>query len=317
MSHSKAARCLAIEIGGTKLQVALGDSEGNITKRWRAAVDRHAGASGIQCRIQEILAEGIEMDPTIQAIGVGFGGPVNWRTGTIACSHQIEGWPGFALADWLRQLAQRPVFVENDANVAALGESIRGAGQGADPVFYVTLGSGVGGGLIASHRIYHGAMPGESEIGHVRLNPQGDTVESRCSGWAVDRRLRNHRDAHPQERLSKLMGGYPGCESRCLSTALSEHNPEAKQILRCVAEDLAFGLSHVVHLMHPSIIVLGGGLSLIGEPLRTEVEQALKRMIMEVFHPGPELRLASLGEDAVPTGALILAGRSISETPVS
>jgi glucokinase len=308
--HDSQAHCfLAIEIGGTKLQMALGDAGGHIEKRWRAAVDRQEGAPGIRNKLSALLTESIEAYPSIQAIGVGFGGPVHWKTGAIACSHQIEGWSGFPLADWLQQTTQRTVLVDNDANVAALAEAVRGSGQGAQLVFYVTLGSGVGGGLAVNHSIYHGAVPGESEIGHVRLNTEGDTVESRCSGWAVDRRLRQHRDLHGQDRLSALMAKHPGCESRCLSEALAAGIPDAQRILSATANDLALGLSHVVHLMHPEVIVLGGGLSLVGEPLRAEVALALGRHIMEIFLPGPAIRLASLGEDVVPTGALILAGR--------
>jgi glucokinase len=315
MKTHQAAHLLAIEIGGTKLQIALGDPEGHIKKRWRAAVDRQAGADGIRDKIRQILGRCLRAYPRITSIGVGFGGPVNRRTEAIACSHQIGGWSDFPLADWLRQLTHRPVHLDNDANVAALGESICGAGQGADPVFYVTLGSGVGGGLVVNRAVYHGAIPGEAEIGHVRLNQRGDTVESQCSGWAVDRRLREHRRTHPGSRLSKLMEPHPGCESRCLVLALAEGHVEARRLLRKTSAKLALALSHVVHLMHPEVIVLGGGLALVGEPLRVEVEQALRRGIMDVFRPGPAVRLASLGEDAVPTGALLLAAQQGASAP--
>src|SRR5262249_30550333 len=141
-----------------------------------------------------------------QAIGVGFGGPVNWKTGRICRSHQIEGWSEFDLAGWLRQLASVPVFVDNDANVAALGEARHGAGLGFDPVFYVTLGSGVGGGLVVNGKIYHGSVPGEAEIGHIRLERNGTTVESRCSGWAVDARIRELVKKEPVSLLAKKLG---------------------------------------------------------------------------------------------------------------
>lgn len=242
------------------------------------------------------------------AIGVGFGGPVDWRSGRICKSHQIEGWSEFDLGPWLSALTQRPVRVDNDANLAALGEARGGAGRGFNPVFYVTLGSGVGGGLAIDGQVYHGANPGEAEIGHVRLDRQGTIVEHRCSGWAVDQKIRQLKTRAPDGRLWRMASRDGGGEARHLVGALREGDPEARQILHETAEDLAFGLSHVVHLFHPEVVVIGGGLSLVGEPLRAAVEQALSAFVMEAFAPGPRVALAGLGEDAVPTGALHLAG---------
>jgi glucokinase len=297
---------LGIEIGGTKLQIAAGDGSAQILERHRFDVDRRKGGSGIREQIEAALARLCrQLDP--QAIGVGFGGPVDWRTGRICVSHHIEGWSDFELGDWLRSLTRKPVQVDNDANVAALGESRCGAGAGFDPVFYVTLGSGVGGGLVVDGRIYHGAPPGESELGHVRLDRTGATVESRCSGWAVDARIRKIKAAGGTSLLCCLVGETPGGEARHLARALQENDATARLILAETAQDLAFGLSHVVHLFHPAVIVLGGGLSLVGEPLRAAVADALPGFIMEAFHPGPTVRLAALGEDAVPVGALLLA----------
>src|SRR4051812_28846530 len=135
---------LGIEIGGTKLQIVRGDNDGNIVKKTRVAVDKKLGGEGIRKSIQNALEE----TGLIQAVGVGFGGPVDWKTGRVCCSHQIEGWSDFELGHWLweQDVIGTAVAVENDANTACLGEALRGAGQGRNPVFYVTLGSGVGGG---------------------------------------------------------------------------------------------------------------------------------------------------------------------------
>jgi glucokinase len=103
------------------------------------------------------------------------------------------------------------------------------------------------------------------------------------------------------------MGANPGGEAKILARALAENDAAACAILTETAEDLAFALSHVAHLIHPEVIVLGGGLSLIGEPLRAAVAEALPRFLMEAFGTGPQVKLAALGEDAVPVGALLLA----------
>jgi glucokinase len=107
--------------------------------------------------------------------------------------------------------------------------------------------------------------------------------------------------------LSQLTANVSAGEARHLSTALQKHDCAAEAILDELVEDLAFGLSHVVHLLHPSMIILGGGLSGIGEPLRDGVRRALPKFLMEAFVPGPRIALAALGEDAVPVGALELA----------
>jgi len=304
---------LGIEIGGTKLQLALGDEAGAIGERRRLAVKPGSGAQDIQRQIESALPELIASSVPA-AIGVGFGGPVDWRTGKIARSHQIEGWSGFDLAGWLHALSKLPVFVDNDANVGALGEATYGAGRGRDPVFYVTLGSGVGGGLVSGGSIYHGTAPGESEIGHVRLDRSGGTVESRCSGWSVDQKIKQCIEREPGSPLAKLARGASGGEARFLNAAIAEGDQNAKRILSDTATDLAFGLSHVVHLFHPAIIILGGGLAGIGEPLRAAVRDALTGFIMEVFRPGPEIALAALGEDAVPAGAIDLARHGTERT---
>src|SRR5262249_1693742 len=160
------------------------------------------------------------------------------------------------LRAWLQALTRKPVWVDNDANVAALGEATCGAGFGYNPVFYVTLGSGVGGGLVVGGRIYHGASPGEAEIGHLRLDRQGASVESRCSGWAVDEKIRQLKASGSASLLSQWIEDKPGGEAKHLVRALQAKDAAAWQILTETAQDLAFGLSHVVHLFHPEVIVL-------------------------------------------------------------
>ena len=362
---------LAIEIGATKLQLAVGDSAGRIHARVKMQVRRDQGAAGIRAQI----AEGVKTlarEHRWRSVGVGFGGPSNWTTGNVACSLQVGGWNDFALGDWLRELCAAPVHIDNDSNVAALAEAVVGAAAAkaampaADPVFYTNSGSGVGGGLVTLGRIYHGAVPGECEFGHIRLErnrPDGSpgaTVQDRCCGWAVDAKIRDAiqrgeptilreliaaistpsaaplplREGQGEGRASSNLvpsvspatsgdspptpgvspgtpgtPGTPGGEARFLASALHQGDAVAARILRETADDLAFGLSHVVHLFHPQAIVLGGGLALIGEPWRAAVAAALPTYLMSAFQPGPRVLLSALGEDVVPVGALLLAAR--------
>jgi len=297
---------VGIEIGGTKIQVVTGDGKASIIGRQRFVANPVRGAEGIREQIASALAN-IAKRKQIAAIGVGFGGPFNRETGRACCSHQVAGWDDFPLQAWLgEQAGGTPLSIENDGNTAALGEALAGAGQGQSPVFYVTLGSGIGGGLVIDGSIFHGHSMTEAEIGYVRLNPAGDTLESRCSGWAVDRRLREYAAGNPDSPLARRLDGGRG-EARHLAKAMADGDTGAKAIFDETCAGLALGLSHVVHLVNPQAILLGGGLSLIGEPLRSGVEAALGQATMDVLKPGPSVRLASLGEDAVPVGALLLA----------
>jgi glucokinase len=304
---------LGVEIGGTKLQIVTGDGDGTIRSRERLTVDAAKGGEGIREQLAAALTRQTAKD-RIKAMGIGFGGPVDRRTGCICRSHQVEGWTDFDLRGWAEDWTGLRTVIENDANTAALGEALRGAGVQCNPVFYVTLGSGVGGGLITHGDVYHGQIPGEAEIGHVRLDRSGQTVESRCSGWALDGRIRALCEAHPEIPLARAIREQPGLESRHLGSALQANDAHAEELLAELTDDLGLGLSHVTHLFHPEIIVLGGGLSQIGEPLRAGVGMAIRRYVMEAFQPGPRVVLAALQEDAVPVGALILAHRHAGAT---
>ncbi len=295
---------LGIEIGGTKLQLALADGNANITQRFRFNVDKAAGAQGICRHIETTLSK---LNVPVNSIGVGFGGPVDRSTGNIFTSYHIQGWSDFSLKGWLEKVAGIPVVVDNDANVAALGEALHGAGKGFDTVFYITLGSGVGSGLVQYEKIFHGAVPGETEFGHIRLDKNGSTVQSSCSGWAVDEKIRAAAKASPRSRLALLTKGLEQNEATVLGKALEAGDSLAQRIFDSTTEDFAFGLSHAIHLFHPDIVILGGGLSLLGDILRSSVEIKVKHYLMDAFQSNLNIKLSFLKEDAVTMGAIAMA----------
>jgi glucokinase len=307
---------VAIEIGGTKLQLCAGTAEGKILDRRRFIVDRARGAEGIRGQIAQAVPELIaEWHPA--AIAVGYGGPVEWRTGRIWRSYHISGWSDFPLGQWLREKTGLPSFVENDSNLATLGEAICGAGKGMSPVFYTNMGSGVGGGLVVDGRIYHGAPPGEMEFGHLRLHGPDRILEDDCAGWSLDRKIMDAVKKAPESKLAQLVAADPGAEARHLSPALAAGDPVAQALLVAHAEHMAHALGIAVQLLHPEVIVIGGGVSLLGEPLREAVADRLPQYIMDVFHPGPQVYLAGLREDSVPVGALLMAADRFQNSPTT
>src|SRR5579862_6703376 len=206
---------LGIEIGGTKLQLGVGAGDGVLAALWRGPVDVAAGPEGIRRQITtavpELLARaGLERSQ-LQGVGIGFGGPVDDATRTIIKSHQIEGWDNFPLAAWVSDVVGLPAALGNDADVAGLAEALHGAGKGLSPIFYVTIGSGIGGGFIIDGEIYRGVGRGAAEIGHLRMRSAAgtrmrsgaDTLESFASGWGMESASQSllRRDSEGKGRL--------------------------------------------------------------------------------------------------------------------
>ncbi len=287
---------LGIEIGGSKLQLAVGH-DGRLLRTWRGSVDLVAGAEGIRRQILVAVPEllrtaGVEHS-ALHAIGVGFGGPTDDATHSVITSHQVTGWDDFPLEDWLTQHFDSPAFVGNDADVAGLGEALHGAGRGESPVFYVTVGSGIGGGLIIDGQIYRGVGRGAAEIGHLLIDGV-HTTEDLASGFGIENYL-----------IGKGLPFKTACE---LGDAVHASHPDALNVLGRAIDGLAVALTHVVTLLCPKVIVIGGGVSLIGnEHFFRPLRRAVERRTFAPFTRLTEIVPAALGEEVVLHGALALA----------
>ncbi len=158
----------------------------------RRPIDRSAGAEGILRQLDDGLTLLCQRH-SIEAVGVGFGGPVDVAQGRAITSHQVPGWDGFPLAEWFSQACSAPTFIGNDCNVAALAEASLGAGRGTRRVLYVTVGTGIGGGLVVDGAIDGEERPAVAEIGHLRPGLQarssGETVESLASGLGMEQQM--------------------------------------------------------------------------------------------------------------------------------
>ena len=298
---------LGIEIGGTKFQVVVTDDHANILNRVADTVGDEKEAIVIQKKIVECVSR-IMLEYEIKAIGVAFGGPIDIKSGEIFTSYHVNGWNNFNIKSWLATQFNVPVYVDNDANIAALAEARLGCGKEYKRVFYITLGSGVGGGFIIDGEIYHGKSLCEVEFGHIRLNKSGETVELCCSGWALNKNLQEYISVNQDGILARLVNLKGTDPSKCLLEAINEGDSGAKQIFCELTDNLAFGLSHVVHILNPDIIIIGGGLSLIGEYLSKSISKNLPEYLMSSMKNSlPEIKIAHLKEDVVPLGAVLLA----------
>ena len=302
---------LGIEIGGTKIQIFIVNTSFIILERIKFFVGDKKEASKIQKVLEKNLNK-ILSEWEIVAIGVGFGGPIDYESGFIHKSFHVNGWDQFNLKKWLINFTNIPVFVDNDGNIAALGEAVLGAGKGRERVFYITLGSGAGGGFVVDGNIYHGNAPGEFEIGHLRLSKAGETMESSVSGWALNKKLNDYIDTNPNSQLAILVNKYQTDATKHLMSAIDGNDFGAKAILDETIDDLAFGLSHVVHIVNPDILILGGGLSNLGDYLSMTLQHKLRKYVMEVLKEKlPAVKRSELKEDTVPLGAVVLALQQI------
>jgi len=287
---------LGVEIGGTKLQVALGSGDGTLAQLWRGPAERAGGAAAIRAQVIEAAQEvcraaGVAV-PAVRAIGVGFGGPVDDRRQLVLTSHQVGGWDEFPLADWLQQSLGVPAVLGNDADCAGLAEAHCGAGRGFDPVFYITIGSGIGGGLVIGGRVHRGTGLGAAEIGHLRITA-GDHVrplEQLASGWAIERQA----GVSVAELARRWRAGDPAAQAQLMQAWTY----------------LAEAICHVIALVCPARVVIGGGVSLVGNDVLVAPLRAL--VAERVFRPFVgccEIVPAALGEAVVVHGALLLARR--------
>lgn len=319
---AEAAMFLGIEIGGTKLQLGLGEGTGNLAALWRGNVDPTAGAEGIRRQIMTalpiVLTNGQVNRARLQGVGIGFGGPVDDDTCTVVKSHQIEGWDDFPLADWIGETVQLPAVLGNDADVAGLAEARFGAGQGVSPVFYITIGSGIGGGLIIDGTVYRGFGRGAAEIGHVLVNttdaagrPQRCILEEVSSGWGLGKfahaRLANGYDR--DSRLWTLSGQQASAVSgKLVGQAAADGDAFARAVLQRGIDGLAEAISQMLTLLAPRRIVIGGGVALLGEKLLFEpLRAAVAQRVFPPFAGRYDIVPAALGETVVVHGALALA----------
>jgi glucokinase len=322
---------LGIEIGGTKLQLGIGDGQGRLAALIRKNVLPEEGAEGIRRQIEEalptVLKEAGLAVQDLRGMAYGFGGPVDDTTQRVIKSHQVQGWDDFPLARWSEEAFGIRCVLGNDCDVAALAEALLGAGRGLDPVFYVTVGSGIGGGLVIAGEIYRGSGRGAAEIGHLRLRglhicprtghlAEWGPLEDFASGWAIQRwaehRLRSlagqtsRLHTAPGQRLTVPMIG----------DAARQGDPLAREILDHALDYLAWGICQAVALLAPRCIVIGGGVSLLGEdlffaPLRRKIAELVFRPFADTFVIVP----AALGEEVVVHGALALAARRFGPEP--
>jgi glucokinase len=276
---------LAIDIGGTKFSLAA-FMDGRMMHHATQPTDR---AGGPQAMLPQIIAiaRGWRRELPFERCGVGFGGPVDFASQRVLFSTHVEGWGDYPLVPTLQAELGLPVVMDNDANVGALGEAFYGAGVGCDPLFYMTLSTGIGGGIVSRGQVLRGADSYAGEIGHLTIRPDGP----RC-----------------------LCGWYGCFERMCCGLWLErDHGQPAHVLLQDPAfvaryvVDLALGLKAAIMLLNPARIVIGGGIAKAGDALFVPLRAELRRTVTAWSRARIDVQPATLGDDSVLWGALALA----------
>jgi glucokinase len=276
---------LAIDIGGTKFSMAVFDGD-TMVRRESHATDAAGGREWMTARIAEVIASW-RREFTFERCGIGFGGPVNFAAQRVVFSTHVGGWRDFDLRGFVADAAGADAVMDNDANAGAVGEAEFGAGKGYSPLFYMTLSTGIGGGIYEKGRVWRGADSYGGEIGHLTIRPDGP--ECLC--------------------------GARGCFERmcCGLWMQRDFGRSARELMEDPAfveryvVDLAMGLKAAVMLLNPARIVIGGGIAKAGDRLFVPLRRELRRQITSWSGARLDVVPAALGDDSVLYGAIALA----------
>jgi glucokinase len=264
---------LGVDIGGTKVAAGLVDASGNVLFKTRAPMNAHGTAAEGLASVRAAMDATLAARPGINLAGVGIcsPGPLDPHTGVVINPPNLPCWRNFPLADEVRKIYGVAAKVENDANAAALAEYIWGSAKGYRYVFYATLGTGIGTGIVLDGKIYWGRTGSAAEGGHVTIDYHGPVcncgkrgcIEILASGPAIARRAQDAVKADPQRgtAILKLSGGdIAQITSEHVADAWRAGDPLAKEILDETADLLTVWLGNIVDLLEPEVMVFGGGI---------------------------------------------------------
>jgi glucokinase len=305
------ATFIGIDLGGTHVRGARIDARGRVLAAERLSTAKD-GPVAVTGQIEALIAE--LREPDTAAIGVGVPGAIDAASGRVLNIPALAGWAGFPLVERLLVASCLPCTLENDAKVAALGEWRAGAGQGCANLAYVTVGTGIGGGIIVDGRLLRGAGGLAGEVGHTHVTDSPEPCacgrtgcwQAVASGTALANRARAALRAEPASRIAAL-AGEEVVTAFHVAQAAREGDDLARRLLDELARYLGMGLANVQHCYAPSRIIIGGGMSALLELLRAEMEGALRAGLLPGFEPA-QILAAALGDDAGLVGAALLAG---------
>jgi glucokinase len=308
---------VGVDVGGTKVLGGVVDASGKVLATSRRDTPREGGSE----LTKTIAAVALELmqEHSITAVGVSAAGFVSSDRKTMLATPNIADWNGVQLDIELTKLIGLPVVIENDANAAAWGEAKFGAGRNQAHMMMLTIGTGVGGGIVVNNELYRGAFGIAAEFGHLRVVPEGHLCgcgargcfEQYASGSALRRHAREAISASPdlaRNLLARGDGTIDGLTGEAITDAAREGDAVALAAFQTTAQYLGAGIASLAVLLDPSCVVIGGGVIDAGEILLAPTREAMKRyMPFAGKHPYPEIVAAELGNEAGLVGVADLA----------
>lgn len=310
-------KILAIDLGGTQFRVALADHEGKFLKRFSALTRAKEGHEQVLRRINKAVRE-LVADigfGAIRGMGVAVAGPLNLENGVLIASPNMPGWTDIPLKQLWEEEFQLPVYVCNDASLAALGEHRYGAGRGIDNFIYITVSTGIGGGVIIDGRLYLGATGLAGEVGHMVIDPGGlkcgcgstGCWETLASGSAIARSAVERIAGGAVSGITAMVGGDLGkVTAVTVEKAARSGDALAKDVMHMAGINLGFGVVNLILLFNPEAVIIGGGVSKAGELIFEPIRQVVAERVTPYLRREVPIIRAALGDGGGLLGAVAL-----------
>jgi glucokinase len=317
---------IGVDVGGTKVAAALVNSSGEITHRTRepmVATDPSAALVVVTSAIDTVLAAANRENLALSGIGICAPGPLNPHTGVVVNPPNLPAWRNFPLACEITKAYKLPVCIDNDGNAAALAEALWGAGRNYKNVFCTTIGTGIGTGIVCSHRIYHGRTGAAGEGGHNTIDYRGPRcgcgklgcIEAHASGPAIARRAAERIRAGGRSMMLDYAEGCPDhITSEMVSRAYQAGDPLAKEVLNQTVDYLTIWLGNIIDLLEPDVIIIGGGAGAMLQPFFGSIRDRLPTWCVNSQCQEIPLVAAHYGADAgIAGGAALCRAESSAE----
>ncbi|MGC2448443.1 MAG: ROK family protein [Candidatus Sulfotelmatobacter sp.] len=323
MNQGSSGPYLGVDIGGTKIAVGVVDKEGKILVQSRSPMVANGTAEAGFDAVDHAIRSIIETDAgrKVQGIGICAPGPLDPHTGVVLNPPNVPCWRNFPLAARIGAKYRVPVKVDNDANAAALAETRWGAARGYKYVFYATIGTGIGTGIVLDGAIYHGSSGSAGEGGHVSIDYQGPTcgcgkrgcIEILAAGPAIAKRARTKLAANPSLHstiLDLANGDLGSVTSEKVAQAYVAGDLTAREVLTETSDLLTAWLGNIVDLFDPDVIVIGGGVAGVLRPFFDDIKQHLPKWCVNPNAIQIPLLMAHYGADAGIAGGAALCASS-------
>lgn len=306
--------CLGVDFGGTSVKVSVIKGCDIVHQLNAIPTQSHQTAESLIHTLISQIQDLRSSHPSIAAVGVGVPGFVNSQIGLIHNLTNVPGWQNLSLAPLLQEQLNLPCTIENDANCMAIAETRFGAAKGFSHAVCLTLGTGVGGGIIVDGKLLHGARFGAGEIGQTSIDFQGRAGYYNNRG-ALEKYVGNREIADQARQIYALHGiekSLEDCSPKNLSQLANDNDPIALKIWNDIADKLACALVNCCYLLNPEVIVIGGGVAKAGKFLFEPLERNLRQQMSAPFIEGLTIQPARFGNEAGMIGAAAIASDFIT-----